>query len=277
MIKLIATDIDGTLLRDGTLMLDPEYMTVIEKLIAKGIRFVACSGRQFISERKLFAPIRDKLLYITDGGTVVRTPKEILKVHTLPEEIWHGMCETVRNELPDCDYFIATPDYCLAEDAGSRMFRWLTDSYGYDIRESADLMKTPVDNVIKFTVYHPSACEKMCAPVFTPTWQSRAKLASAGKEWVDCNPLGVNKGSAIRFLQEYLGIAPDETCTFGDNLNDIEMLQSAGMSYAVSNASHCRCKGYLCALLGKRSVAGVENLFINSPGHSESKRLTLLR
>ena len=47
-------------------MLDPEYMTVIEKLIAKGIRFVACSGRQFISERKLFAPIRDKLLYITD-------------------------------------------------------------------------------------------------------------------------------------------------------------------------------------------------------------------
>ena len=96
MIKLIATDIDGTLLKDGTLMLDPEYMTVIEKLIAKGIRFVACSGRQFISERKLFAPIRDKLLYITDGGTVVRTPKEILKVHTLPEEIWHGMCETVR-------------------------------------------------------------------------------------------------------------------------------------------------------------------------------------
>ena len=167
---------------------------------------------------------------------MVRTPKEILKVHTLPEEIWHGMCETVRNELPDCDYFIATPDYCLAEDAGSRMFRWLTDSYGYDIRESADLMKTPVDNVIKFTVYHPSACEEMCAPVFTPTWQSRVKLASAGKEWVDCNPLGVNKGSAIRFLQEYLGIAPDETCTFGDNLNDIEMLQSAGMSYAVSNA-----------------------------------------
>ena len=48
MIKLIATDIDGTLLKDGTLMLDPEYMTIIEKLIAKGIRFVACSGRQFI-------------------------------------------------------------------------------------------------------------------------------------------------------------------------------------------------------------------------------------
>ena len=77
MIKLIATDIDGTLLKDGTLMLDPEYMTVIDKLTEKGIIFVACSGRQFISERKLFAPIRDKLLYITDGGTVVRTPHKM--------------------------------------------------------------------------------------------------------------------------------------------------------------------------------------------------------
>ena len=46
MIKLIATDIDGTLLKDGTLMLDPEYMTVIDKLTEKGIIFVACSGRQ---------------------------------------------------------------------------------------------------------------------------------------------------------------------------------------------------------------------------------------
>lgn len=35
MIKLIATDIDGTLLKDGTLMIDPEYMTVIEKLLQK--------------------------------------------------------------------------------------------------------------------------------------------------------------------------------------------------------------------------------------------------
>ena len=83
MIKLIATDIDGTLVKDGTMHIDPEYMTVIHQLIQKGIHFVVCSGRQFISERKLFAPIKDELLYVTDGGTVVRTPKEILKVHTI--------------------------------------------------------------------------------------------------------------------------------------------------------------------------------------------------
>ena len=76
----------------------------------------------------------------------------------------------------------------------------------------------------------------MCQPLFIPTWKDQAQLAAAGKEWVDCNPLGVSKGTAISFLQEYLGITPEETCTFGDNLNDIEMLQSAGTSYAVANA-----------------------------------------
>ena len=100
MIKLIATDIDGTLVKDGTLLIDPEYMSVIDRLIDKGIIFVVCSGRQFSSEFKLFAPIKHKLLYITDGGTVVRTPKEILKTYPMDEDIWKGMCRMVRDELP---------------------------------------------------------------------------------------------------------------------------------------------------------------------------------
>ena len=87
MIKLIATDVDGTLVKDGTMQIDPEYMTVIKELVQKGIIFAVCSGRQFISERKLFAPIKDQLLYITDGGTVVRTPQEILMVHTMPRDV----------------------------------------------------------------------------------------------------------------------------------------------------------------------------------------------
>ena len=58
MIKLIATDVDGTLVKDGTLLIDPEYMTVVSRLVDQGIYFVVCSGRQFSSEQKLFAPIK---------------------------------------------------------------------------------------------------------------------------------------------------------------------------------------------------------------------------
>lgn len=173
MIKLIASDIDGTLVKDGTLAIDREYMEVIGRLLDKGIIFVACSGRQYRSERKLFAPVADRLLYISDGGTVVRTPKEILKVDTLPDEIWKGMCSMVREDMPSCDYFISTPERCFAEDGGSQMFHWLRDSYGYDIHEVPEMLKLEGQKVNKFAVYHPNACEEMCAPLFTPTWKTK--------------------------------------------------------------------------------------------------------
>ena len=48
----------------------------------------------------------------------------------------------------------------------------------------------------------------------------------AGNEWVDWTLQGVSKNTSIEFIQNYYGIAPEETCTFGDNLNDIEMLNS---------------------------------------------------
>lgn len=46
MIKLIATDVDGTLVKDGTMQIDPEYMTVIKELVQEnGIIFAVCSGQ----------------------------------------------------------------------------------------------------------------------------------------------------------------------------------------------------------------------------------------
>lgn len=236
MIKLIATDVDGTLVKDGTLAIDPEYMTIIEQLIDKGVLFAACSGRQFVSERKLFSPIREKIYYVADGGTVVRSYTELLKVHTIPEDVWKGMYRTMRDHMPSCECFIATPDYALAEDAGGKMFHWLRDSYGYDVRAVESLEKLQRDDIIKMSVYHPTACEEECTPVFIPKWKDKAHLMPAGKQWVDCNPLGVGKWTGVSFLMEKFGIAKDEVCTFGDNLNDTDMLENAGRSYAVANA-----------------------------------------
>lgn len=237
-IKLIASDIDGTLVKDGSLALNPEYYEVIEQLIASGVTFVACSGRQYISERKLFSPIRDKIMYVTDGGTVIRTSEKILKVCPLAPCVWKGMYQSME-DLPNCDCFICTPDYSLAEDAGSKMFRWLKDSYGYDIREVpklSEIDKLQNIDVIKFTVYHPDACEEMCTPSFIPKWKTDAKIACAGREWVDCISNDADKGLSIKWLQNYLHISPEETCVFGDNMNDISMFQHAGYSFAVSNA-----------------------------------------
>lgn len=55
MVKLIMTDIDGTLIPDGTMDINPEYFEVIGKLVEKGIIFVVASGRH-MSSVKRFCP-----------------------------------------------------------------------------------------------------------------------------------------------------------------------------------------------------------------------------
>ena len=84
MIKLIISDIDGTLVPDGTDQINSEIFNVIETLYEKGIRFAAASGRQFISIKKLFEPVSDKIFYIPDGGSVVRTLDETIFEETIP-------------------------------------------------------------------------------------------------------------------------------------------------------------------------------------------------
>ena len=98
------------------------------------------------------------------------------------------------------------------------------------------MMHLEGEQIMKVAVYHPERCEELCAPVFTPYWKDKINLAAAGKEWMDGTPLGADKRSAVAFLQEYLGISPEETCAFGDNINDIAMLKDSGFSYAVANA-----------------------------------------
>ena len=61
-------------------------------------------------------------------------------------------------------------------------------------------------------------------------------MTISGDMWMDCMALGVNKGQAIRILQEALDIRQEETMVFGDQLNDMEMMDQAYYSFAVANA-----------------------------------------
>ena len=66
MIRLIATDLDDTILPEGTFDLNPEYIEVIRELNQKGILFVAASGRHTSSIRRLLEPVRDEVVILGD-------------------------------------------------------------------------------------------------------------------------------------------------------------------------------------------------------------------
>ena len=70
MIKLIASDIDGTLVKEGSHEIDPAYYDVIRELKEAGIIFCACSGRQYHSMMELFKPVARPAQLEDRSGTV---------------------------------------------------------------------------------------------------------------------------------------------------------------------------------------------------------------
>ena len=70
---------------------------------------------------------------------------------------------------------------------------------------------------------------------FKEKYGTKLKVTLAGEQWLDTMDPGVSKGAAVKLLQESLMIRPEETMVFGDQLNDIEMLNQAYYSFAVAN------------------------------------------
>ena len=97
MIKLIASDVDGTLIQDGSQKLQERLFPLIRKLNDMGILFVAASGRQYPNLYRLFGPVQDDIAYICENGCLVRKKKETLYKAEMDEalalEIIHKVVE----------------------------------------------------------------------------------------------------------------------------------------------------------------------------------------
>ena len=87
MIKLIASDLDGTLLQNGAQELTPRALDLIHRLTEKGIHFTAASGRQYANERRLFAPIRDEISYIAENGSLCICQGKVISRGIIPDDL----------------------------------------------------------------------------------------------------------------------------------------------------------------------------------------------
>ena len=129
MIRLVVTDIDGTLLPEGTHTLNPEYFEVIEKLRERGMQFAAASGRHWKSIDQLFGPVRDKIFYIADNGAYLGTSKRDLFVHTLPRDIAMDIIREAR-KLDGVEVAASCANEAYMEIQG-RTWKWLQEGYQY--------------------------------------------------------------------------------------------------------------------------------------------------
>lgn len=234
MIKLIASDLDGTLLPEGTANLNPELFTVIRELMARGICFVAASGRQYDAILNVFEPLKHEIGFIADNGAYIIKNEELLYCNSFPGDTWQAIIRHVQ-EYPDEMIMLSSVEGSFADRRCAAFRQQIYDGYGLVLEPVDDLTALDV-HVTKIGVYCTKRNPKQSARRGRELFGDAANIVVSGECWMDYVPVGVDKGYALQRIQEHLGISPEETMAFGDNINDLGMLRRASESYAVSNA-----------------------------------------
>lgn len=233
-IKLIAADLDGTLL-DSNKQLPPDLFPLIGALEKRGVRFAPASGRQYYNLREMFAPMADELVYISENGAMVCDGAKVISFSAMPAEVVQRAVRVAR-QIPGASTILACREGAFYENDKDGVFLENMAHYYARRRYTPDLLRLAErEPVCKVAIFCSRKGESAVLPALMP-FASDAQVALSGADWVDLMRTGMNKGQAIGYLCEALGILPEECMAFGDYLNDLELLQSVGEAYAMANA-----------------------------------------
>lgn len=266
MIRLIATDIDGTLVKEAAPFLYPEFIRLVSRLLEKGYLFAAASGRACPSIRGMFAEVADDIIYIAENGAHVRYKGKDLSVVKMRRDYVEGIMKELRRYYGEgCDVVVSTPEGSLLESERPGFADYIRNNYKNNVTVTKDVLSVDAD-VIKIAARRPGSIRELGEKVLIPCWSGRVKACMAGEEWVDFMDASVDKGNALEMLFEYFGVKKEESIAFGDNANDIGLMHAAGCSFAVASAREevKRAAGRICPSYEERGVYQVLNGLLES-------------
>jgi hypothetical protein len=233
-IKLIASDLDGTLLLPNR-TLPAEIFPLIEALYNRGILFCPASGRQYESLRRLFLPVADKLPFIAENGAYVVYRGECIFSESIPHARLSGIFSAIQAEkevspllcCQDCAYALtADNDPSFLEECNKYYPHFSRLASFDELPKSAE--------VCKIAVYDGRGAASHSARTLAEKLPDLRVIAS-GEVWSDISLPQTNKGKAFTFLQKRLGLSPEECMAFGDYMNDYEMLLACAHGYVPDN------------------------------------------
>ncbi|MBF0698566.1 HAD family hydrolase [Streptococcus danieliae] len=236
MFRLMATDLDGTFL-DGNHQFDQErFASLLDRLDEQGIVFAAASGRGIASMRELFADFQDRMYLIGENGSIIEERGQVIWSRTMD-------AETVEQLFAD---LVASPYV----DKNQLIFSAEHEVYALETVD-ADYLELARE-------YHPQIqligdLQEMQEPIFKVTLNLREAEVQEGVAWLvqhlpgysvmttgyqtlDIVPTGIDKGAALGRLLLMKDWHPDDLVAFGDQLNDRQMLELAGLAICPENA-----------------------------------------
>ncbi|KJY82913.1 HAD family hydrolase [Vibrio galatheae] len=231
-IKFIAADMDGTLL-DEQGQLNPEFFSLYKQLEDKGIIFAAASGRQYYSLMDTFSPIKDRMMFIAENGTLVMHKGEELYSCEIDKASIKQIIEQARS-IADAQIVLCGKRSAYIETQNPQALEEFAKYY-HKCQYVEDLLDVD-DDFIKVAICHFGGTEELVYPTFDTAFGQTHQVVVSAKIWLDVMNAKASKGAAIEHLQNTLNFSYEQTMSFGDYLNDLEMLKASYHSYAMDNA-----------------------------------------
>jgi Cof subfamily protein (haloacid dehalogenase superfamily) len=234
MFRLVATDLDGTLLRSDK-SISPRTRQVLARVQEAGTRIVLVTGRppRFL---RMVAEDLDMLgLAICANGAIVYDPAQnaIIRHTPIPPAVAQDIILELRRMAPGICFAFEQELYSSCEPEYLAQFPYNTASHAPLVEDALILCRKPVTKLI---ARHPTIPVAQLLLLTESLPDERVLATFSGAPFVEISAPAAQKSLALARLCEEWGIQSSEVIAFGDMPNDLPMLRWAGHSAATANA-----------------------------------------
>lgn len=233
MIKLIATDIDGTILRYD-FVFNPEIKACIKKLSNEGVKVVLVTGRMYSSTRIISKELGLETPIVSYQGGLIKDCSETLYERHLDAKSAGEVIEWVRENDIHANLYLN--DELFVEKDSETVKRYVKQGVpGYHVKSFDDVK---LENINKMILINYEDANKVTS------WEEYLKLKYPNLNIIKSTPYyceichkEATKFHSVDFLTNHWGLKKEEVMTIGDQNNDLDLLRAGGVKVAMGNAT----------------------------------------
>ncbi len=200
MIKLVASDLDGTLLMKGAQSLPEDIFPLIRQLKDLGILFIAASGRQYANMKKMFAPVADDMAFICENGGLAVYHENVMYQNYFDQNLVREIAECIYNR-EGSEFTCSTKDFYYIKPKTEHFRDLMFHVVGNVCMEiqSFDEIKEPC---MKLAVYERGGLQEDTIYYWREQFGDKCTVVTSGTAWVDFIPFTTNKARGLDRISE---------------------------------------------------------------------------